>query len=90
MLPCTHVLTHGKESSEDELFSDYSARVCHHGGKTASLQNYSDTHHSLQKALDCYTHTHTHISWLIVKLLTEQSEAETETKTVQLWKELWL
>ena len=29
-------------------------------------------------------------SWHTVKLLTEQSEAETETKTVQLWKELWL
>lgn len=27
--------------------------------------------------------------WLIVKLLTEQDETETE-KSVQLWKELWV
>lgn len=32
--------------------SDYSVCVCHHGGKTASLQSSSDTNHSLQKALD--------------------------------------
>lgn len=47
-----NVFTHEGENSQDEVFSEYSACVCHHGGKTASLQNSSDTHHSLQKALD--------------------------------------
>lgn len=89
MPPCTSVFTHG---GENNIFLHYSASVSSQRYDSISSELFRHTSRPSKGIRLSYSHAHTHTpsSWLTVKLLTEQSEAETETKTVQLWKELWL